>query len=255
MRSFSQFHKESKSLSFFYRKGLKRRLLASILNAMKKSGAVVQAYGYLRVSGRGQMDGDGFPRQREAIRKFAALNGIEITGWYEEAGVSGTTEWENRPSWADMIAHLNGVRTILIERLDRLARELFIQEYILRDLKKRGVTLISISDPDIDSSPERVMFRQIMGAIAEYDRTMVVTKLKAARRRQKAATGRCEGRKPFGTRPGEEEALRRMRALRNEGHTFDSIARILMDEGIPTRTAGRKWFGSTIAKLLRRKAA
>jgi DNA invertase Pin-like site-specific DNA recombinase len=248
--------KKRKPLSFFYRKGLKRWTLGPILDSMKKSGTLIQAYGYLRVSGRGQMDGDGFPRQREAIKKFAARNGLEIVGWYEE-GITGTEEWENRPAWARMIEHLNGVRSIVVEGLDRLARELFVQEWILRDLRKRGVTLLSSSDPDIDAnpSPERVFFRQIMGAVAQYDRTMVVRKLKGARQRQKAATGRCEGRKPFGDRPGESELLQRMRTLRNEGKTFDGIAKILTDEGISTRTAGRRWFGSTVAKLLRRRAA
>src|ERR1019366_4715681 len=145
-----------------------------------------------------------------------------------------------------------GRRPIIVESLNRLARELFIQEYILRDLKQRGVTLLSATEPDLDSDPTRVMFRQIMGAIAEYDRKMIVLKLKDARKRMKAATGRCEGRKPFGERPGEAELLGRMRDLRAQGRTFDAIAAALNGEGVPTRTAGRRWFGSTVAKIMRR---
>jgi DNA invertase Pin-like site-specific DNA recombinase len=152
-----------------------------------------------------------------------------------------------------MVQSLNGVRTIIIERLDRLARELFIQEYILRDLKQRGVRLISVAEPDLDSDPGRVLFRQMMGAIAQYDRTMVVLKLKAARKRVRAAAGRCEGRKPYGSRPGEPETLLRIRSLRSAGQTFDAIAAALNSEGVPTRTVGRRWFGSTVAKMMRRE--
>jgi DNA invertase Pin-like site-specific DNA recombinase len=101
---------------------------------------------------------------------------------------------------------------------------LFIQEYILRDLKQRGVVLASATELDLDSDPTRVLFRQVMGAIAEYDRHMVVLKLRAARKRMKAATGRCEGRKPYGARPGEQETLERMRAMRADGQTYQSIA-------------------------------
>jgi DNA invertase Pin-like site-specific DNA recombinase len=205
-----------------------------------------------RLSGRGQLDGDGFPRQREAIQRHADASGVKIVRWFEERAVCGATEWENRPAWSEMVQHLNGVRTIVIERLDRLARELFIQEYILRDLKQRGVTLVSVMEQDLDSDPGRVLFRQMMGAIAQYDRTMVVLKLKAARRRQRAATGRCEGRKPYGSRPGETEVLERIRALRQGGSKFDAIAATFNAEGVPTRTAGRRWFGSTVAKILRR---
>lgn len=214
--------------------------------------ASVQAFAYIRVSGRGQLDGDGFPRQREAIQRYAAAHGIQVVQWFEEQGVCGATEWESRPAWSEMVQHLNGVRTIIIERLDRLARELFIQEYILRDLKQRGVTLLSVGEQDLDSDPARVLFRQIMGAIAQYDRTMVVLKLKAARKRMKATTGRCEGRKPYGSRPGEQAITERIRALRDAGQPWDAIAATLNADGIPTRVVGKRWFGSTVAKIMRR---
>jgi DNA invertase Pin-like site-specific DNA recombinase len=222
---------------------------------MKKAAPIVEAFGYIRVSGRGQLDGDGFPRQRAAIQRYADANGITIVRWFEERAVCGATEWENRPAWSEMVQRLNGVRTIVIERLDRLARELFIQEYILRDLKKRGVTLISAAEPDLDSDPGRVLFRQMMGAIAQYDRTMVVLKLRAARRRMKATGVRCEGRKAYGARPGEQAIIDRITEQRAAWWTFDAIAAALNAEGVPTRTAGRRWFGSTVSKIAHRSVA
>ncbi len=41
--------------------------------------------------------------------------------------------------------------------------------------------------------------RQIFGAISEYEKSMIVIKLRGARQRKKARTGRCEG----GHNPGE----------------------------------------------------
>ena len=149
-----------------------------------------------------------------------------------------------------MMQELNGVRTVLVERLDRLARELFVQEYILRDLKARGVTLVSVREEDIDSNPERILFRQIMGAIGQYDKTMVVMKLRAARNRMKAKTGRCEGRKPYGTRPGEADVIARMEALRADGLPFDAIAARLNAEATHTRTAGKQWSGRVVNRIL-----
>lgn len=211
----------------------------------------MKAYGYLRVSGRGQIGGDGFPRQREAITRYAKAHGIEIVAWYTERGISGGTEWEDRPAWSEMMQALNGVRTVIIEKLDRLARELFVQEYILRDLTRREVRLVSATEDDIDADPTRVLMRQIMGAIAQYDRAMTVTKLRQARKRAKVATGRCEGRKPYGERTGESAVVARMRELHGAGLTFTAIAGALAAENIPTRVTGGRWHAATVRRILR----
>lgn len=219
---------------------------------MKKTLPMTEAFGYLRVSGRGQLAGDGFPRQRDAIQRYANAHSMSIVRWFEERAICGATEWENRPAWSEMVQNLNGVRTILVEKVERLARDLGVQEWILRDLKQRGVTLVSATEENLDADPTRVLFREMLGAIAQYDRAMTVLKLRAARKRVKAATGRCEGRKPFGELPGEAEIVSRLQAMRSGGLTFDRIAETLNTEGVQTRFAGRRWFGSTVAKILRR---
>ena len=103
--------------------------------------------------------------------------------------------------------HSNGVRTILIEKLDRLSRQLLIQEATTAELAKQGFKLLSVHEPDLMSSdPTCVAFRQMMGVFAEYDKSQIVLKLRAARQRIRLQGGRCEGRKPFGTRAGERES-------------------------------------------------
>ena len=42
------------------------------------------AVAYLRVSGKGQVKGHGFKRQREEINRYAKQNGYEIITFYEE---------------------------------------------------------------------------------------------------------------------------------------------------------------------------
>jgi DNA invertase Pin-like site-specific DNA recombinase len=215
---------------------------------------VTRAFAYLRVSGKGQVQGDGFPRQLAAIRKYAAAHDIRIVRVFEEKGVSGTVEGMDRPTWAEMIGLMlgDGVRCILVESLGRLARELFVQEYILRDLEKRGLALLSASEPDLGSTdPTRIMLRQIVGAVHEYERSMIVLKLRGARRRMKDKMGRCEGRKPYGARDGEAEVIERIKALRAKGYGYDLIASQLNADGIKPRS-GRQWYGSTINGILRR---
>jgi DNA invertase Pin-like site-specific DNA recombinase len=213
---------------------------------------MVKAFGYLRVSGKGQVDGDGFPRQLAAIKGYAAAHDMKIVKVYREEGVTGTKESMDRPAFAEMMTalHANGVRTIVIEKLDRLARDLMVQETIVADLRKHAFELVSVAEPDLMANdPTRILMRQLMGAVAQYDKSQIVLKLRGARMRKRAKEGRCEGRKPFGYYEGEAAALDRMKALRAEGLGFDRIAARLNDEHVPTRT-GRPWHGVVLNRIL-----
>ena len=83
------------------------------------------------------------------------------------------TEGDERPAFQELLVALlsNGTRTVLIERLDRIARDIIIQESILKDLIQRGFELISAAEPDLCSSdPYRSAMRQMLGVFAELDR-------------------------------------------------------------------------------------
>jgi DNA invertase Pin-like site-specific DNA recombinase len=176
-----------------------------------------KAFAYLRVSSKGQIDGDGFTRQLEAIKRYALAQGIRIVKVFREEGVCGATDLENRPALMAVLEALaaDGIKLVLIEKLDRLARDLMVQETIIGDMRKRGFELVSVTEPDLlQTDPTRVLMRQIFGAIAQYEKAMIVAKLRGARQRMKAKTGRCEGRKPYGFYEGESTVLERMVSFR-----------------------------------------
>jgi DNA invertase Pin-like site-specific DNA recombinase len=203
----------------------------------------------------GQVDGDGFTRQTEAIGRFAASSGMVILDTFREEGISGAKDLENRPALQDLLLAIEAgdVRVVLIERLDRLARDLMVQETIIGDLGKRGITVISVAEPDLCSDdPSRKMMRQIFGAIAEYDKAMIVLKLRGARQRTKAKTGRCEGAKAFGTVDGQRPTVERILSLRSAGMAVDTIAETLNVEGLKSKTGGQ-WYGSSIRNVLIRE--
>jgi DNA invertase Pin-like site-specific DNA recombinase len=211
-----------------------------------------KAFAYVRVSGKGQVKGDGFPRQEKAIREYAAAHDIRIVKVFREKGVSG--ELLDRPALSELLEalHSNGTRLVLVEKLDRLARDLMVQETIVGDLRKNDFELISVAEPDLcQNDPTRKLMRQLMGAVAEYEKAMIVIKLRAARQRSKARNGRCEGAKPFGYLAGETDVVGRMQALRSEGLGFDRIAARLNDEGIKPRR-GKKWHGYGVNLILSR---
>jgi DNA invertase Pin-like site-specific DNA recombinase len=211
------------------------------------------AFAYLRVSGKGQLEGDGFPRQLAAIRKHATAQGIKIARIFREEGVSGTKDLEHRPALQELLValHSNGTRLVLVEKLDRLARDLMIQESIIADLKRSGFEIVSVTEPDLcNDDPSRVLMRQILGAFAQYERAMIVQKLRGARHRIRTRAGRCEGRKPFGARPGEREIIERMAKLRQGGLAVDKIAEALNAEGLKPR-AGVRWYATSVYRVLK----
>jgi DNA invertase Pin-like site-specific DNA recombinase len=216
------------------------------------TGDVTKAFAYLRVSGKGQVAGDGFPRQRAAIAAYAREHDIRVVREFCEKGVTGTKESMDRLEWSAMMTalHSNGVQAVIIEKLDRLARDLMVQEATIADLQKHGFTLISVAEPDLMvKDPQRVFYRQIMGAVAQLDKSNIVAKLRGARMRKRAKEGHCEGRKPYGFYDGESGVIERMKALRAAGMGFDRIAAQLNADGVQTRTGGR-WHGLVINRIL-----
>ena len=221
------------------------------------------AVGYLRVSSKGQIRGHGFQRQRDEIRAYAKKYGYRIIDWYKEA-YTGTEE--DRPEFLRMIEDLlsNGCRTIIIECMDRFGRRSMVSEQLLALLIRKDIAMISAmtgqnitEDVQDEDDPWKKFIVQIQNNIAELDKRLLVRKLRKAREAKKAKTGRCEGRKPFGYYPGEDEAVKRIKQLYRKPHGekrmgFRTIARKLNEEGIPTRS-GAQWSDVLVKSILTRK--
>jgi len=220
-----------------------------------------QAFTYLRVSSRGQTKGDGFPRQRSSVTRYAKANRIEIVDEYREPFTGSDAD---RPQFQAMVAEMmsNGVRTVLVERLDRFARDLGVQLQLLAYLQAKGITLISVDTGEnvtaaMTEDPMRRAMVQMQGIFAELEKAMLVAKLRKARQRVRDRTGRCEGPKLFGEKPGEQETLARMIALYRKPrgrprHSFAQIARALNDEHRPTRRGG-DWSRQAVQQIIERE--
>ena len=72
-----------------------------------------------------------------------------------------------------------------------------ISEVGFARLQERGITLVAADSPNAfqDDTPTAKLVRQVLGAIAEFDKAMTVAKLRGARDRKRKAHGKCEGRK------------------------------------------------------------
>jgi DNA invertase Pin-like site-specific DNA recombinase len=142
----------------------------------------------------------------------------------------------------------NGVRCILVESPDRFARDLTVQLTGHDFLKTLGISLIPATAPDFftEDTPTAVLVRQVLGAIAQFEKTSLVAKLKAARDRKKALTGKCGGRKSY------LEARPEVVALANELHgqrmSLRKISTALAERGY--LTAGGKPYVATAVQAM-----
>lgn len=229
---------------------------------------------YLRVSTDKQSeDGQGIALQREAIKKWAKSSGHKLVAeFHDEGGVSGAKELDDRPALGDALEMVRAgeAEGLVVYRLDRLARDLIIQETLIAEVRRHGGRVFSTmagedafltDDPD---DPSRKLIRQILGSVSEYERSVIAIRLRSGRRRKAEQGGYAYGRPPMGkvavggelvADEAEQVAIRRILALRAEKLSTRDICKALDREGIATKTGRGGWQPAVVGRILKRHLA
>jgi DNA invertase Pin-like site-specific DNA recombinase len=213
----------------------------------------VEAIAYLRTisATNAGPDKDSDKRQRAAIAAFAKAHGYVVVAEFYDAAVSGADPIAERPGFKAMLDKIagNGVRCILVESPDRFARDLTVQLTGHDFLKSLGISLIPATAPDFftEETPTAVLVRQVLGAIAQFEKTSLVAKLRAARDRKKAATGKCGGRKSYAEAHPEVVAL--AKELHSRRMSLRKISAQLAVRGHFT-SGGKPYVASAVQAML-----
>ena len=219
---------------------------------------------YCRVSTDNQKEEGTINLQVDAIREYCQKKGFDLVDTFKDEGVSGGLE--DRPALASLFNFLEGeegkeIQTVIVWKLDRLARDLYIQEHLIKKLELLGKRLISTKEADLDSSdPMRKAFRQFMGIVAELEKAFITMRLSGGRIQKAKQGGYAGGGVALGyltkekeLQPTEQEAetiktifaLKRRRRL-----SINEIARFLQEEGYQTKRGG-SWYASTVSYILK----
>jgi DNA invertase Pin-like site-specific DNA recombinase len=216
------------------------------------------AVAYLRTSSAANVgpDKDSDKRQRVAITAFAKREGLTLVGEFYDAAVSGADPVDQRLGFAQMLQRLaaNGAKTIIVESPDRFARDLAVQLAGHDMLKSLGISIIPASAPDFftEDTPTAVLVRQVLGAIAQFEKASAVAKLAAARKRKRECEGRCEGRKPLSeTRPEVVALARKLRRRRPKGGQLSlrEVSKQLAAQGF-LNERGKPFAAKSVASML-----
>lgn len=224
--------------------------------------ALKRVFGYVRVSTAEQVDGFGLEVQRNAIRDYCKAHKLRLVRVFADEGQSGSNGLDTRVELAEALALLEAQQAegIVVYRLDRLARDLLLQETLMARMRQAGVEVLSVSEADIDSDDAtRILVRQVLGSISQYERSVIRGRMMAGKAAKVARNGYGGGRPPYGWRAEggelvedstEQALIARVRALSAEGRSLRQIAAQLDSEGLKPRQEGASWHPRTISMML-----
>jgi len=227
---------------------------------MEKS---IKLVGYCRVSTDNQKEEGTIEIQEKALKQYADENNFELVKIFKDEAISGSSELENRPGLAGLfyfIENEKDVEGVLIFKLDRLARDLYIQEHLIKKLELLNIKLMSINEPNLDSKdPMRKAFRQFMGIVSELEKAFITMRLSGGRINKASKGGFAGGAVALGyTSKNKELAIDKeqaetiqlifkMKRYRKMG--LREIARELNENNISS-ARGKRWYAGQVKYIL-----
>jgi DNA invertase Pin-like site-specific DNA recombinase len=212
------------------------------------------ALAYVRVSTDSQKLGP--EAQRAQIEAWARQEGVGVVDWFEDTGVCGETDLEDRPGLVAAVAALPQQQAglLVVAKRDRLARDPAVAALIERSVRRAGACVVSADGLGNGEAPGEMLLRTILDGAAAYELAVTRQRTRAAAQ-AKRARGLRAGTIPFGYRlaaegprnaagriqalepdPGEQAVLARVRQLRQQGLSLRRIVTELEQTGIRGRS-------------------
>ncbi len=171
---------------------------------------------YIRVSTENQSP----ESQLQAIRQFLQLKGITDYKIYQDIGESGSKE--SRPSFNELLNDIKQgkVETLVIYKLDRLFRSLSHLLSYLKLFSEYQVKFSSVQESIDLTTPQGVLMAQLLGAFAEFERSLIIERTKAGLRATKV-----NGQKLGAPIKITLETRTKVLELRTQGFSYNEIAK------------------------------
>ena len=132
-----------------------------------------RAVGYCRISTLMQVDNTSLKDQEEKIRMYAKLHDIVINEMFIDKAVSGKST--DRPEYDRMMDYVkeNDIDMIIVYKNDRIHRSLYNLLAMIYELQEYEVALVSVTEMFDTSTPQGMLFLQMLGSFAEFERAII----------------------------------------------------------------------------------
>ena len=170
-------------------------------------------YGYARVSTKMQVKGNSLVEQTESLRK-AGCNEV-----IEESYSGKTTE---RPQLQKLLDKLNADDTLIVTKLDRLARSAVEGGQLIKTLTDKGVKIIILNMGTFDNTPINKAMVTMLLAFAEFERDMIIERTQTGKDIAKLNPNFREGRPLKLTAKQQEHCMELLKS-----NTYKEVADIM----------------------------
>lgn len=216
---------------------------------------------YARVSTDEQArEGESLNTQITRLRHYAASRGFENVEVFRDEGYSAKDL--NRPALMRLITLIEWgeVEAVCTVAIDRLSRNLLDMLRFIELCERHDTAFVCTAINFDTSTPIGRMTLQMLAAFAEFERSMIATRVRSTMNEIVRQRGRHLSSPPFGYRFGssgelevvESEAqwVRKVASLYLSGYGFRWIARWLNTSGAPPTRRGNQWSPSSVRAML-----
>lgn len=198
-------------------------------------------YGYLRVSTLTQAkEGESLEAQRLQVTSYAMSKGLQLPPdqIFVEAGVSGGSEFQERPEGSKLFTSLQAGDMVIFPKLDRAFRNTRNALNVLHELKGRGISVHFIDlGGDVTGNGVGAIVFTILSAFATFERERIAARIREVKQLKKTQGKFTGGKRAFGYEvvegvkiplPEEQEAIETMLKMRQAGATYKRLANWLV---------------------------
>jgi site-specific DNA recombinase len=223
------------------------------------------ALGYVRVSPDEQAErGLGLEAQRQRIRAYCEMKGLNLSTVFEDPGLSGGKPLGSRSAGERLLADARRTKqVVVVARLDRLFRSVADAAQTICESDRYGIELVAIAEGFDMTNPYGRAMAQMASVFAELERAMIRERTKAAMKVKRGRRERISGHAPYGWDFGpkgklvenakEQKICAWILQLHKRGESLRGIAKRLNDRGIEPKGAVL-WLHSSVLRIVKRAA-
>ncbi len=197
-------------------------------------------------------------KQAERCHAYCRVKGYYVADERQDNAISGALL--ARPGLTEAIEALEPGMILVVDSVDRLARDMLVNLTIRHQIDKAGATVEFADGSPNEDTPEGKLFSHILAAFAAYERDRIAARTSAGLKR-KQDNGEYLGKPPVGYRvvdrqlvedKQEQNAITRAIEMSSRGATSGEIARFLTY--LLGNFRGKPWSARTIRKIIREKS-